>query len=96
MTVVTDYLTVAMNCGMVDDDLRNTADVDDFMRSVRDAVRRRDRVSVSRPDPHVVAGRIVTVLSPAVATGKSEERHGGHSGGSENHSEDVEIHLYVR
>ena len=93
MTVVTDYLTVAMNCRMVDDDLRNTADVDDFMRSVRDAVRRRDRVSVSRPDPHVVAGGIVPVVS-SVTAGKAEERHGGHPGGSENHGEDVEIHLY--
>ena len=77
------------------DDLRKTADVDDLVRSVRNAVRRRDRVSVSRPDPHVMAGRIVPVVA-AVTAGKAEERHGGHSGGSENHGEDVEIHLYGR
>jgi hypothetical protein len=87
---------VAMSNRMVSDAVRNTADVHDLMHSLRDAVGRRNRMPMRRPDPHVVAGRIVTVLSPAVATGKSEERHGGHPGGSENHSEDVEIHLYVR
>ena len=95
VAVVADYLTVAMDGGMVDHNLRNTADVHDLVRSVRDAVRRRDRVSVSRPDPHVVAGRVVPVVS-AVTAGKAEERHGGHPGGSENHGEDVEIHLYGR
>ena len=95
VAVVSDYLTVSMNRGMVDDDLRNTSYVHDFVRAVGDAVRRRDRVSVSRPDPHVVAGCIVAVVS-AVTAGKAEERHGGHPGGSENHGEDVEIHLYGR
>jgi hypothetical protein len=31
-----------------------------------------------------------------VTAGKAEERHGSHPGGSENHGEDVEIHLYGR
>ena len=86
---------VAMSYAVVNDVRRNTTDVHDLMRPLRDAVRRRDRVSVGRPDAHVVAGRIVPVVS-SVTAGKAEERHGGHPGGSENHGEDVEIHLYGR
>ena len=44
---------------------------------------------------HRVPGGIVGVVSSAMAR-KTEEGHGGHAGGSENHAEDVEIHLCHR
>jgi hypothetical protein len=47
-----------------------------------------------RDTVHVVAGGIVGVMSPAVTARKAEESHCGHAGGSENHGEDVKIHLY--
>jgi hypothetical protein len=54
-----------------------------------------DRVAVGRADAvHLVTARIVGVMSPAVATREAEEGHGGHAGGSENHAEDVKVHLY--
>ena len=42
---------------------------------------------------HRVPGGIVGVVSSAMAR-KTEEGHGGHAGGSENHAEDVEVHLF--
>jgi hypothetical protein len=51
---------------------------------------RSDWVTVRRADAvHLVAARIVAVMSPTVAAGKTEKRHGSHAGGSENHAEDV-------
>jgi hypothetical protein len=43
---------------------------------------------------HLMAARIVGMMSPAMAAGETEERHGGHAGASQNHAEDVEVHLY--
>ena len=64
---------------------------------VRDTVRVRDSGHVPRPDSvHLVAGGIVAVMSSAMAAGKAEEGHGGHAGCSENHAENVEVHLYCK
>jgi hypothetical protein len=66
-------------------------------RAVSDTMTRRDRVPVWSADPvHLVPAGIVGVMSPAVTARKAEECHGGHAGGSENHAEDVEVHLYGR
>jgi hypothetical protein len=47
-------------------------------------------MTVRRADAmHLVAARVVAVMSPAVAAGKTEKRHGSHAGGSENYTEDV-------
>jgi hypothetical protein len=43
---------------------------------------------------HLVAARIVSLVPSAMAARKAEECHGGHAGGSKNHAEDVEVHLY--
>jgi hypothetical protein len=54
-------------------------------------------VSASVSDAvHLVAARVVGLMSPAMAAGEAEERHRGHSGASQNHAEDVEVHLYVK
>jgi hypothetical protein len=67
------------------------------MLSVRGQVRvsaRMGYIIEVRDTVHVVAGGIVGVMSPAVTARKAEESHCGHAGGSENHGEDVKIHLY--
>jgi hypothetical protein len=43
---------------------------------------------------HLVPACVVAVVSRGVTARKAEERHGGHARGSENNTEDVEIHLY--
>jgi hypothetical protein len=62
------------------------------------AVRGSDRVTVVRgagmdvrrtDAVHLVATRIVTVMSPAVAARKTKKRHGSHAGASKNHAEKV-------
>jgi hypothetical protein len=53
-------------------------------------------VSVRSPDAvHLVTAGIVAVVSPAMAAGKTEEGHGGHTRGSKNHAEDVKVHLSI-
>ena len=62
---------------------------------VREPVSVADCVAVRRADAvHLVTARVVGVMSPAVATREAEEGHGGHARGSENHAEDVKVHLY--
>jgi hypothetical protein len=76
--------------------VRQVVPVSRYVSTVRDAVRRSDRVSVRSPDPvHLVAAGIVAVVSSAMAARKAEECHGGHAGGSKNHAEDVEVHLSI-
>ena len=43
---------------------------------------------------HLVPSRMVGVVASTMAARKTEEGHGGHAGGSENHAEDVEVHLF--
>ena len=43
---------------------------------------------------HLVPGCIVGMVPSAMAARKTEEGHGGHARGSENHAEDVEVHLF--
>ena len=75
--------------------VRQVVPVSRYVSTVRDAVSRSDRMSVCSPDSvHLVAAGIVAMVSPAMAAGKTEEGHCGHAGGSKNHAEDVEIHLY--
>ena len=63
--------------------------------SVDARVREPVSVAVRRADAvHLVTARVVGVMSPAVATREAEEGHGGHARGSENHAEDVKVHLY--
>ena len=58
--------------------------------SDRVTVRRGTGVNVRRADAvHLVATRIVAVMSPAVAAGKTKKRHGSHAGASKNHAEKV-------
>ena len=53
-------------------------------------VRRWTRVAVRRANSmHLVAARIVAVMSPAVAARKTQKRHGSHAGAPKNHTEDV-------
>ena len=76
---------------------RGVRDVVRMSASVANAVRSPNGVTVRRADPmHVVATDIVAMTSPAVAAGEAEEGHGGHAGGSENHAEEVEVHLQSR
>jgi hypothetical protein len=76
--------------------VRQIVPVSRYVSAVRDTVRCRGRMSVGRPDSvHLVAGRIVTVVPSAMAARKAEEGHGGHTGGSKNHAEDVEVHLSI-
>jgi len=76
--------------------VRQVVPMSRYVSTVRDAVRRSDRVSVRSPDPvHLVAAGIVAVMSSAMAARKAEDGHGGHTGGSKNHAEDVEIHLSI-
>lgn len=42
---------------------------------------------------HLVPGGIVSLMPSAMAARKTEKGHGGHTRGSENHAEDVEVHL---
>src|ERR1700687_1321883 len=59
----------------------------------RMSMSRRDGMTVRRTDPvHLMPARIVGVMSSGVAAGKTKERHGRHTGGSENDAEDVEVH----
>jgi hypothetical protein len=89
------YLTVAVRDRRMNDAVGNTADMWNAF-DVR-YVRRTYRMSVRGAGPvHLVPARIVGVMSPAVTARKAEECHGGHAGGSENHAEDVEVHLYGR
>jgi hypothetical protein len=75
--------------------VRQVMAVPRYVSTVRDAVRWSDHVSVRSPDPvHLVAAGIVAVVSSAMAARKAEEGHGGHAGGSKNHAEDVEVHLF--
>ena len=58
--------------------------------SGRVTVRRGAGMDVRRTDAvHLVASRIVAVMSPAVAAGKTKKRHGSHAGASKNHAEKV-------
>jgi len=76
--------------------VRQVVPVSRYVSTVRDAVRRSDRVSVRSPDSvHLVAAGIVAVVSSAMAARKAEEGHCGHAGGSKNHAEDVEVHLSI-
>ena len=76
--------------------VRQVVPVTRYVSNVRDTVRRSYRVSVRGPDAvHLVAARIVAVVSSAMAARKAEEGHGGHTGGSKNHAEDVEVHLSI-
>ncbi len=53
------------------------------------------RVTVRPADAvHFVTSCIVGVVSSTMAARKTEEGHGGHARGSENHAEDVEVHLF--
>ena len=75
--------------------VRQVVPVTRYVSTVRDTVRRSYRMSMRRPDSvHLVAAGIVAVVSSAMAAGKAEEGHGGHAGGSKNHAEDVEVHLF--
>ena len=77
--------------------VRQVVPVSRYVSTMREAVGRSDRMSVRSPDPvHLVAARIVSLVPSAMAARKAEEGHGGHAGGSKNHAEDVEIHLYSR
>jgi hypothetical protein len=59
-------------------------------RPVRDTMRRGNRMRMRRADAmHLVAARVVAVMCATVATRKTKERHGSHTSGSENHTEDV-------
>jgi hypothetical protein len=63
--------------------------------AVADTVRRRDHVCMPGANAvHLVAARVVPVMASAMAARETEECHGGHAGGSENHAEDVKVHLY--
>lgn len=56
-------------------------------------MRRRDRVTVRATGAmHLVAARVVRLVSRGMAAREAEERHGGHAGGSKNDAEDVEVH----
>lgn len=45
---------------------------------------------------HFVPAGVVTVMASAVAAREPEERHRGHAGGAENHTENVEVHLKLK
>jgi hypothetical protein len=77
--------------------MRQVVPVSRYVSTVRDTVRRSYRMSMRGPDSvHLVPTGIVAVVSPAVAAGKTEDSHGGHTRGSKNHAEDVEIHCWER
>jgi len=61
---------------------------------VRHDVRVGRRVRVTSDAVHLVAARVVPVMASAMAAREAEEGHGGHTSGSENHAEDVKVHLY--
>lgn len=64
-------------------------------RSVGDSVTRGVRMTVAADAVHLVPARIVAVMRPAMAAAEAKECHGGHAGRSENHTENVEIHLIL-
>jgi hypothetical protein len=75
--------------------VRQVVPVTRYVSTMRDTVRRSYRVSMRGPDSvHLVAARIVSLVPPAMAARKAEDGHGGQAGGSKNHAEDVEVHLY--
>jgi hypothetical protein len=52
-------------------------------------------MTVTADTVHLVPARIVTVVRAAVTAAEAEECHGGHARGSENHTENVEVHLIL-
>ena len=77
--------------------VRQVVPVSRYVSTVRDTLRRSNRMSMRGPDSvHLVAAGIVAVVSSAMAARKTEEGHGGHTRGSKNHAEDVEIHCWGR
>src|SRR3954469_6295101 len=71
----------------------------DMGRADRHPVRRRDIVTVRAADRvrrddavQFVAGGILTVMASAVTAREAEESHRGHTGGTEYHAKNVEVH----
>src|SRR3982751_5040808 len=61
--------------------------------SGRDAMTMRAADRVRRDDSvQFVAGGIVTVMASAVTAREAEESHRGHTGGTEYHAKNVEVH----
>src|SRR3982751_1333686 len=61
--------------------------------SRRDAMTMRAADRVRRDDAvQFVAGGIVTVMASAVTAREAEESHRGHTGGTEYHAKNVEVH----
>ncbi len=54
-----------------------------------------NRMTVPADAVHLVPARIVAVVRPAMAAAEAKERHGSHARRSENHTENVEIHLIL-
>jgi hypothetical protein len=51
------------------------------------------RMTVTADAVHLVTARIVAVVRRAMTAAEAKECHGGHARGSENHTENVEVHL---
>ena len=75
-----------VGCGWVGDGL-TVGDV-----PVRKSVRAGNGVTVGADAVHLVATRVVAMASTVTAC-ESEKRHRSHAGGTQNHTEYVEVHL---